>query len=108
MRASRRSSASSASTIFPLRIPNGAGRHASNSYNLSQDYGRAGFVSRNMVFLMGNYTARGISASIHFLIAQSGRPYNIVSSYDLTGDNFFNDRPAYADCSRAPPTRPVM
>jgi hypothetical protein len=69
---------------------------ASNSYNLSQDYGRASFASRNMVFLMGNYTGPwGISFN-PFLMAQSGRPFNIVTNNDLTGDSFFNDRPSNA------------
>ncbi len=72
---------------------------ASNSYNLRQDYGRAGFVRRNMLFVMGNYTGPfGISFN-PFLIAQSGRPYNVTTDVDLTGDNFFNDRPAYASSS---------
>jgi len=72
---------------------------ASNSYNLKQDYGRAGFVRRNMLFVMGNYTGPfGISFN-PFLIAQSGRPYNVTTDLDLTGDNFFNDRPAYAASS---------
>ncbi len=72
---------------------------ASNSYNLLQDYGRAGFVRPQMVFLMGNYTGKwGISYN-PFLIAQSGRPFNITTDTDLTGDNFFNDRPAYATSS---------
>src|SRR5208283_2284346 len=31
-----------------------------------------------------------------FLIAQSGRPYNITTNNDLTGDAFYNDRPSYA------------
>jgi hypothetical protein len=72
---------------------------ASNSYNLRQDYGRAGFVRRNMLFAMGNYTGPfGITFN-PFLIAQSGRPFNITTDTDLTGDNFFNDRPAYASSS---------
>ena len=33
------------------------------------------------------------------MIAQSGKPYNIVTANDLTGDNFFNNRPAIADSS---------
>ncbi len=50
-----------------------------------------------MVFLMANYTAPyGIRVN-PFLIAQSGKPYNIVTNNDLTGDNFFNNRPALAD-----------
>ncbi len=83
----------------------GAGGTASNSYNLRQDYGRAQFVSRNMVFLMGNYMGPWGLRFNPFIVARSGRPFNIVSSHDLTGDNFLNDRPAYAassDCSGPP------
>jgi hypothetical protein len=78
------------------------GSTPSNSYNLSQDYGRAAFASTNMVFLMANYTAPWAIRFNPFLIAQSGKPYNIVTSNDLTGDNFFNDRPGLAtsaECS---------
>lgn len=78
---------------------NGAGGEVSNSYNLSQDYGRAGFVSRHMVFLMGNYTAPWNLRFNPFIVAHTGRPYNIVSGNDLTGDNFINDRPGLADSS---------
>jgi len=77
----------------------GSSGNASNSYNLSQDYGRASFVSRNMVFLMGNYTGPWALRFNPFIIARSGRPYNVVSSNDLTGDQFLNDRPSYADAS---------
>jgi len=72
---------------------------ASNSYNLKQDYGRAAFVRRNMVFLMGNYTGPWGITFNPFLIAQAGRPFNVTTLEDLTGDNFFNDRPAYASSS---------
>ena len=72
---------------------------ASNSFNLSQDYGRAAFVNRNQVFLMGNYTGPWDLRFNPFLIARSGRPYNIVSNRDLTGDEFLNNRPSYADAS---------
>lgn len=85
---------------------NGAGGEVSNSYDLDQDYGRASFVNRNMVFLMGNYTGPWNIRFNPFLIAQTGRPYNIVTSNDLTGDNFFNNRPAYAQtalCSSSDP-----
>ena len=81
----------------------GAGGRASNSFNLSQDYGRASFVNRNMVFLMGNYTAPWGLRLNPFLIARSGRPYNIVSGTDLTGDQFLNNRPSYADPSLCTP-----
>jgi hypothetical protein len=79
------------------------GNFASNAYNLDQDYGRATFVNRNMVFLMGNYTGPWQLRFNPFVIAHSGRPYNIVSGTDLTGDNFLNDRPSYADPSLCTP-----
>ena len=72
---------------------------ASNSYNLMQDYRRAPFAQTNMLFLMGNYTDRfGITYN-PFLIAQSGRPYNFTSPLDLTGDNFFNNRPSLVNAA---------
>ncbi len=74
--------------------------YASNSYNLNQDYGRAAFVARNMVFMMGNYTAPWQIRINPFLIANAGRPYNVVSPLDLTGDNYMNGRPSYADTSQ--------
>jgi hypothetical protein len=74
--------------------------NASNSYNISQDYGRATFVSRNQVFMMGNYTGPWALIFNPFLIAQSGRPFDIVTADDLTGDNFIGqDRPTYATAS---------
>ena len=79
-----------------------AATNPSNSYNLSQDYGRASFVRPRFVFLMANYSAPwGVSFN-PFLVAEAGRPYNIKSSLDLTGDNFFNDRPTYATADSYP------
>ena len=75
---------------------------ASNSYNLSQDYGRATFASRNMVFLMSTYSGPWGLTFNPFLIAQGGRPYNITTNNDLTGDSFFNDRPSYATAASIP------
>jgi hypothetical protein len=70
---------------------------ASNSYNLAQDYGRASWVSRNQVFLIGDYTGPWGLTFNPFLIARSGRPYDIATADDLTGDNFIGqDRPTYA------------
>jgi hypothetical protein len=77
----------------------GGGSNASNSYNLSQDYGRVSWASRNMVFMMANYQAPWGLRFNPFLIAQSGKPFNITTTNDLTGDNFFNDRPSFSDSS---------
>jgi hypothetical protein len=83
----------------------GAGSNPSNSYNLSQDYGRASFVRPQMVFLMGNYTGPWGITFNPFLVAQSGRPFTVTTNNDLTGDNFFNNRPSLAsasDCAANP------
>jgi hypothetical protein len=85
--------------FYTLNFSSGDTGTASNSYNLKQDYGRSGFVRRNMVFLFANYSGKwGISYN-PFLVAQSGRPFNITTDTDLTGDNFFNDRPSLAASS---------
>ena len=73
---------------------NGAGGSASNAYDLDQDYGRAGFVSRNMLFLMGNYAAPWGIRFNPFIIAQSGRPFNITLPTDPE-NNLFNQRPGW-------------
>ena len=85
--------------FYNLSFANADTGTASNSWNLKQDYGRAGFVSRNMIFLMGNYTGPWGITFNPFLIAQSGKPFSITTNNDLTGDAFFNDRPAYASSS---------
>jgi len=74
----------------------GNGSNPSNSDDLSLDYGRVSWASRNMVFLMANYQGPWAIRFNPFLIAQSGKPFNITTTNDLTGDNFFNDRPSYA------------
>jgi len=88
--------------FYSMAFSNGNTGTASNSYNLKQDYGRSSFAHRNMIFLMGNYTGPLKISFNPFMVAQSGGFYNIATSTDLTGDNFYNDRPAYAstsDCS---------
>jgi len=88
------------SGFYNWTIANSNTGTASNSYNLMQDYRPAGFAQRNMVFVMGNYTDRfGITYN-PFLVAQSGRPYNFTSPNDLSGDNFFNNRPSIVDSSK--------
>jgi hypothetical protein len=84
----------------------GAGNTVSNSYDLKQDYGRASFASRNTVFVLANYQGPWALRFNPFLIATSGKPYNITTTNDLTGDNFFNNRPSLADnsfCTSANP-----
>ena len=71
---------------------------ASNAYDLDQDYGRAGFVQRNTVFVIANYSAPWGIRFNPFMLAQSGRPFNITLNSDPI-NNFFNQRPRLASAS---------
>jgi hypothetical protein len=83
-------------SFYSLSFANGnSNGGATNGYNLDQDYGRAGFVMRNSLFMMGNYSAPwGIRFS-PYIVAQSGRPFNITLPAD-TLNNFGDQRPAAA------------
>jgi hypothetical protein len=75
------------------------GSIASQSNNLSHDYGRAQFDVHNRLFLIGNYTAPwGIRVN-PFLVANSGAPFDITSPIDVNGDKVLNDRPGIVDSS---------
>ncbi len=82
--------------FYTLSYANGNNNgSAVDAYDLDKNYGRAGFVARNMLFMMGNYTAPWGIRLNPFMVAQSGRPYNITLPTDPL-NNFFNQRPAYA------------
>jgi hypothetical protein len=74
----------------------GVSGFASNSYDISQDYGRASFDVRHRLFLGGSIAMPYAVRLSPFLVANSGSPFNITSSNDLNGDSQFNDRPALA------------
>jgi Carboxypeptidase regulatory-like domain/TonB dependent receptor-like, beta-barrel len=75
---------------------NGISSNPSNSANLKLDYGRAGFDVRNRMFFIGTWSAPWNLRFSPFVVAQSGRPFNITLGQDVNGDSFFNDRPSYA------------
>jgi hypothetical protein len=79
----------------------GAGSNISNAYNISQDYGPATFNSRNQIFAMGNYLGPWGLRFNPFLIANSGKPFNIVLQSDPV-NNFYNQRPTYASAATLP------
>ena len=80
----------------------GVSNFASNSYDISQDYGRASFDTRNRLFLGGSLAMPYGMRLSPFLVASSGTPFNITAQDDLNGDSIFNDRPGFvshAACS---------
>ncbi len=65
----------------------------SNSYNISQDYGRASFDTRHRLFFGGTIGLPYLFRLSPFMVVSSGSPFNITSPNDLNGDSVFNDRP---------------
>ena len=67
-----------------------------NPYDIYEDYGPAGFISRHQAFVGGSVLfPHGIRAS-PFLMASTGRPFNIILGEDVFGTSVFNSRPALA------------
>ena len=75
---------------------------ASNSYDISQDYGRASFDVRNRLFLGGSIAMPYAIRLSPFLVASSGSPFNITAPTDLNGDSQFNDRPGLVSTATCP------
>jgi Carboxypeptidase regulatory-like domain/TonB dependent receptor len=80
----------------------GVSNFASNSYNLSQDYGRASFDVRNRLFLGGSLALPYLMRLSPFLVASTGSPFNITAPNDVNGDSIFNDRPGFVSHATCP------
>jgi len=82
----------------------GAAGFTSNSYNISQDYGRASFDTRHRLFFGGSVALPYAFRLSPFMIATAGSPFNITAPNDLNGDSFFNDRPGLVSSTTCPNT----
>ena len=71
----------------------GASSFPSNSYNISQDYGRGAFDIRHRLFLGGSIAFPYLIRLSPFMIVSSGSPFNITSPFDFNGDSQYNNRP---------------
>jgi hypothetical protein len=75
-----------------------------NSYDLSSEYGRASFDIRHRFTFAGNINLPWGGVSLApFIVATSGRPFNITTGRDTNGDRQFTERPSFAapgaDCN---------
>jgi hypothetical protein len=78
-----------------------------NSYDLSGEFGRAAFDVRHRFTFAGTINLPWWQLSLNpFIIASSGRPFNITTGQDTNGDRLFTERPSFApagtDCSSPP------
>ncbi|HMF57334.1 MAG TPA: hypothetical protein VK619_13405, partial [Pyrinomonadaceae bacterium] len=74
----------------------GAGSFPMNTFDLSGEYGRAAQDIRHRFFLGGSIGAPWGLRLNPFIVAFSGRPFNITTGVDANGDLQFNERPAFA------------
>ncbi len=74
----------------------GSPQFVMNSYDPTEDYGRASFDVRNRFLLGGTLSLPYALRLSPFIIADSSSPFNIIVGQDLNGDSIFNDRPALA------------
>lgn len=74
----------------------GTGSFPVNQYDVSGEYSRAAFDTRHRVMIGGNIASKGGLNWNPFIMASSGRPFNIITGRDLNGDTIFNDRPSFA------------
>ncbi|MFZ0958677.1 MAG: carboxypeptidase regulatory-like domain-containing protein [Candidatus Sulfotelmatobacter sp.] len=97
-------------TYYVLNYANsdtsGVSSFASNSYDISQDYGRASFDTRQRLFLGGSIAMKYGFRFSPFFVASAGSPFNITTSTDLNGDSIFNDRPGLVSTATCPTVVP--
>lgn len=86
----------------------GAGSIPSNPFNVSEDYGRASFDTRQRLFFGGTFGGPYGFRLSPFLIASSGIPFNITTGQDIYGNAAFNSRPSFTACPSASTTSVVQ
>jgi hypothetical protein len=68
-----------------------------NSYDLRGEYGRASFIPKRNFVLGSTMTIPKLKLVLNtFIVAASGRPFDIVTGRDTNGDGLFTERPAFA------------
>jgi hypothetical protein len=82
----------------------GPGSFPANSYDLTGEFGRASFDVRHRFTFAGTINLPWWQMSLNpFIVATSGRPFNITTGQDTNGDRLFTERPSFApagtDCN---------
>ncbi|MBX3292407.1 MAG: TonB-dependent receptor [Acidobacteria bacterium] len=67
------------------------------SYDLTGEYGRSSFDIRHNFTLGGNLSLPWGFNLNPFIIASSGRPFNITRGIDANGDGLFTERPTFGE-----------
>ena len=75
----------------------GAGSSPAYAYDFTGEYGRAAFDIRHSFTLFGNITIPWNVSINPFIVATSGRPFNIIRGTDTNGDGLFTERPTFGE-----------
>lgn len=67
-----------------------------NSYDLRGEYGRSDLDVRHRLTLTGVFSLKHGFSLNPFILAASGRPFNITTGRDSNGDTLFTERPSFA------------
>jgi hypothetical protein len=74
-----------------------------NSYDVSNEYSRVGFIPSANLFVGGTMILPKLKLNFNpFIIYSTGRPFNIVTGRDTNGDGLFTERPAFATAQTDP------
>ncbi len=83
----------------------GADTFPANSYDTGSENGRSALDARHRLNLTGVFSLRyGLSLN-PFILASSGRPFNITTGRDTNGDTLFAERPSFASDPNEPGIR---
>jgi hypothetical protein len=74
----------------------GAETFPADSYDLKGEYGRSDLDIRHRFSLTGVFSLKHGFSLNPFILAASGRPFNITTGRDTNGDTVFTERPAFA------------
>jgi hypothetical protein len=81
---------------FAKSDTDGVGTFPAYSYDLSGEYGDSLLDTRHNVFVGGQITLPWKIRVNPFIVASSGRPFNITRGVDTNGDTLFTERPTFA------------
>ena len=77
----------------------GVNSFPADGYNLNEEYGRSALDTRHRFVLGGSYQTKYAIRLSPFVIANTGRPFNITTGTDNNGDLQYTDRPSFASAS---------
>ena len=72
------------------------GGYPAYTYDRNGEYGRSSFDTRHFFIIGGRFGLPFNFSASPFILASSGRPFNITTGFDTNGDSIFAERPTYS------------